>query len=194
MKKNELIIGKTYKIHSYKHDSKIHRAWNEAILLEINDDFLVFGNNKTKVTESDGRSWKTREPAILFFFYNKWYNIIGQYKKEGIYYYCNIASPFLIEDETIKYIDYDLDLRVFPNGSFKILDRGEYKYHKRIMNYSKDLDKILHKELTNLINQEKNQEYFFQHDVIKKYYEEYKKIKKRCQQFLLKFYNLTFYF
>ena len=79
MKKNELIIGKTYKIHSYKHDSKIHRAWNEAILLEINDDFLVFGNNKTKVTESDGRSWKTREPAILFFFYNKWYNIIGQY-------------------------------------------------------------------------------------------------------------------
>lgn len=177
MKGNELKIGKTYKIHSYKHDSNIHRAWDEAILLEIHDDYLVFGNNKTKVTESDGRSWKTKEPAILFFYYKDWYNIIGQCKKDGIYYYCNIASPFLIEDDTIKYIDYDLDLRVFPNGSFKVLDRGEYKYHKRIMKYSKNLDKILHKELTNLINKARNQNYAFQHDVIEKYYEKYKVIK-----------------
>ena len=175
--KNELIIGKSYKIHSYKHDSNIHRAWDEAILLEIHDDYLVFGNNKTKVTESDGRSWKTKEPAVMFFFYNDWYNIIGQCKRDGIYYYCNIASPFIIEEDTIKYIDYDLDLRVFPNGSFKVLDRGEYKYHKRIMNYSKELDKIVHKELTNLINKARNLDDVFKHETIKKYYENYKEIK-----------------
>ena len=179
MKNNELVIGKKYSIHSYKHDGNIHRGWDEAILLDINDEYLVFGNNKTKVTESDGRSWKTKEPAILFFYKNNWYNIIGQYKKDGIYYYCNIASPYIIEDETVKYIDYDLDLRVFPNGSFKVLDRGEYKYHKRIMEYSKELDKILKYELSKLIDKARQHDGAFVKEEIEKYYNIYKEIKEK---------------
>ena len=86
MNTENLMIGKKYEIHGYKHNGKIHRAWDEAVLLEIHDDYLIFGNNKTKVTESDGRTWKTKEPAVLYFFYKRWYNIIGQYKKDGIYY------------------------------------------------------------------------------------------------------------
>ena len=90
-------IGDRFIIHSYKHDGSIHRSWDEAILLDIKDDYLVFGNNKTKVVESDGRSWRTKEPAIMFFYKHSWYNIIGQLKKDGIYYYCNLASPYVIE-------------------------------------------------------------------------------------------------
>ncbi|MDD6879356.1 MAG: DUF402 domain-containing protein [bacterium] len=171
-----LFIGEKLIIHSYKHDGKIHRAWDEAVLLEENENYLVFGNYKTKVTESDGRTWKTKEPAILFFFKDKWYNVIGQIKKDGIYYYCNIASPFIIENSTVKYIDYDLDLRVFPDGSFKVLDRGEYKYHKNIMKYSNELDKILKDQLTDLIDKARNRKDPFNKEKIIKYNEKYNKI------------------
>lgn len=172
----KLEIGKRYEIHSYKHNQCIHRAWDEAVLLEIHDDYLIFGNERTKVTESDGRTWRTKEPAILYFFKNSWFNIIGQYKKNGIYYYCNIASPFIIEDNVIKYIDYDLDLRVFPDGSFKVLDRGEYKYHKQLMNYSDEIDYILKTELTNLINMVRNKELAFRPNTVESYYEKYSDI------------------
>lgn len=172
----KLEIGKRYEIHSYKHNGCIHRAWDEAVLLEIHDDYLIFGNERTKVTESDGRMWRTKEPAILYFFKNSWFNIIGQYKKDGIYYYCNIASPYIIEDGVIKYIDYDLDLRVFPDGSFKVLDRGEYKYHKQLMNYSDEIDYILKAELTNLINRVRAKELAFKENTVENYYEIYKKI------------------
>ena len=164
----KLEIGKRYEIHSYKHNGCIHRAWDEAVLLEIHDDYLIFGNERTKVTESDGRMWRTKEPAILYFFKNSWFNIIGQYKKDGIYYYCNIASPYIIEDGVIKYIDYDLDLRVFPDGSFKVLDRGEYKYHKQLMNYSDEIDYILKAELTNLINMVRAKELAFKENTVEK--------------------------
>ena len=160
----KLEIGKRYEIHSYKHNGCIHRAWDEAVLLEIHDDYLIFGNERTKVT------------AILYFFKNSWFNIIGQYKKDGIYYYCNIASPYIIEDGVIKYIDYDLDLRVFPDGSFKVLDRGEYKYHKQLMNYSDEIDYILKAELTNLINMVRAKELAFKENTVENYYEIYKKI------------------
>ena len=72
-------------------------------------------------------------------------------KKDGIYYYCNIASPFIIEENTVKYIDYDLDLRIFPSGEYKVLDRLEYKYHKKIMNYPPELDKVINNALDELI-------------------------------------------
>ncbi len=176
MKTENLVIGKKYVIHGYKHDGKIHRTWDEAILLEVHDDYLIFGNEKTKVTESDGRTWRTKEPAVLYFFYKSWYNIIGQYKKNGIYYYCNIASPFIIEEDTIKYIDYDLDLRVFPDGSFKVLDRGEYRYHKEIMHYSEQIDHILKFELTNLINLVRKKELSFEPGTVESYYEKYKEL------------------
>ena len=171
-------IGDRFIIHSYKHDGTIHRSWDEAILLDVNDNYLVFGNNKTKVTESDGRSWRTKEPAVMFFYKKKWFNVIGQLKKNGIYYYCNMASPFVIEGRTIKYIDYDLDLRVFPNGAFKILDRGEYNYHKNIMGYCNEIDTILKSDLTTLIDMTRNKKIPFSAMLIKYYNKEYNKLKK----------------
>ncbi len=179
MKNNK--IGERYIIHSYKHDGSIHRSWDEAVLLEDNDSFMVFGNDKTKVTESDGRTWKTKEPAIMYFFKDNWYNVIGQCKKDGIYYYCNIASPFVIDEQTIKYIDYDLDLRVFPDGAFKVLDRGEYNYHKNKMNYSKEIDKVLKFELSNLIEMARGRTGPFTVGKVEEYYHLYKECKIQKQ-------------
>ena len=166
-----------YIIHSYKHNGDIHRSWDEAILLDDCDEYLVFGNNKTKVLESDGRSWKTKEPAIMFFFKKKWYNVIGQLKSDGIYYYCNMASPFILEDGAIKYIDYDLDLRVFPDGAFKVLDRGEYKYHKNKMKYPETIDTILKNDLSDLIELVRKKEIPFDTQKIEYYYNIYNDVK-----------------
>ena len=174
-----MIKGKKYIIHSYKHDGKIHRSWDEAILLEETDEYLIFGNDKTLVQESDGRTWKTKEPAILYFYKNRWFNVIGQNKTDGIYYYCNLASPFIIEDDTIKYIDYDLDLRVFADNSYKILDKSEYKYHKELMKYPEEIDRILNEELKGLIKLQKEKKDAFDKKNIMKYCELYKKIKKQ---------------
>ena len=171
-------IGDKLEIHCYKHNGKLHRQWDEAVVLDIKDNYIVFGNNKTTVVDSDGRVWNTKEPAILFFFKDRWFNIIGQLKEYGIYFYCNIATPFIIDENVIKYIDYDLDLRVFPDGGFRVLDKNEYKYHKKIMNYSNELDMILKKELSNLIDMKRHNVGPFAKGIVENYYLQYQKLKK----------------
>lgn len=166
-------IGDNYIIHCYKHDGTIHRSWDEAMLLDINKDFLVFGNKRARVNNSDGRIWYTKEPAIIFYYKNKWYNIITQFKESGIYYYCNIASPTIIEGKVIKYIDYDLDLRVFQDGTYKVLDKSEYEYHKKKMNYSKEIDIIVKQELKKLIKLYELKAGPFNYECVKKYYDKY---------------------
>ena len=173
-----ICIGDKYQIQCYKHDGKVHRCWEEAVVLDIQKDYIVFGNNKTLVTRSEGVSWRTREPAIMYFFKDEWYNVIAQLKNDGIYYYCNIASPYILEEDTIKYIDYDLDLRIFPTGEYKILDRMEYKYHKKLMNYSDELDIAIKNGLDDLINRYKNNSKIFSSEENNKYYQVYEDIKK----------------
>ena len=174
----KICVGDKFKIECYKHNQKIHRYWDEAVVLDIKDDYIVFGNNKTLVIESQGTYWRTKEPAVMYFFKDKWFNIISQIKKDGIYYYCTIATPFIIEEGTIKYIDYDLDLRIFSNGQYKVLDRLEYDYHKKLMNYSEDLIKTINYALEDLIAEYLKGAIMFDEKRNKKYYSQYLVLKK----------------
>lgn len=175
---HNLKVGSKLQIHSYKHDGTIYRSWDEAVVLDMSNDYLVVGNNKTLVKEYDGRTWKTKEPAIIYFYKHNWYNVICQLKATGIYYYCNIASPYIIDDNTIKYIDYDLDLRIFPDNTYKILDKVEYEFHKKKMNYSKEVDLIVKKELKNLINIYEQGKDLFNSFTAQYYYSLYKELKE----------------
>jgi protein associated with RNAse G/E len=172
-----LCIGDNLQIHCYKHNGKVHRIWDEAVILDVKKDYVVCGNNRTLVTEAEGNTWRTKEPAIMYYFKNEWFNVICQLKKDGIYYYCNIASPFIIEDKTIKYIDYDLDLRVFATGEYKILDRLEYKRHQKLMGYSKELSMVIEDALERLISLYKKDAHFFGIAQNKEYYKLYIQLK-----------------
>ncbi len=180
MKNNE-----TLQIHSYKHNKELHRIWDNVKLLESEGNKMVVGNYKTRVIESNGRFWKTKEPAICFFYDDCWFNIIAMLKEDGVYYYCNISSPFAYDEEAIKYIDYDLDVRIDPTFKYKILDKEEYKKHSKTMAYSKDLKFVIERSLEELINLIYDRKGPFNHELIKEYYEQYKKTDKniRCKTF-----------
>ena len=171
-------VGDEMVIHCYKHNGLIYKIWDKAIVLDITDDYIVLGNENSKVTKSDGRSWITKEPAIVFFYYKRWFNIIAQLKSHGIFYYCNIASPFVIDGNIIKYIDYDLDLRVFPDWGYRILDRNEYNYHKKLLKYGRDLDIILRSELSALIDMKKKKSDPFNKEIIEYYKNIFEKLTK----------------
>lgn len=171
-------IGDKLAIHCYKHNGKIDRISGEATILDITDEYIVCANNKVKLTENDGRSHRTKEAAILFFYKNEWYNVLAQLKKYGLFYYCNIASPYVIDGNIIKYIDYDLDLRIFPDDTFKVLDKNEYKYHKMTMKYSDEIDTIVQDSLNKLIEKKEKGEIPFQKEVIENYFKVYQDIVK----------------
>lgn len=162
-------IKDKYAIHCYKHNGQINQISDEAEVIDIKDDYIVCINNRAKITEADGKSYFTREPALIFFYKKRWFNIIAQMKSFGLFYYCNIGTPYLVDENTIKYIDYDLDLRVFPDGSFKVLDKNEYKYHKNKMKYPDKIDYIINKELELLIKMNKMKEGPFDKKIIDYY-------------------------
>ncbi len=165
----ELAIGESVFVQSYKHDGKLHRTWSKGLVIDIQPHTLVVVTDHTWVVESDGRKWLTKEPAICFFFDDRFFNVISMVRKNGIYYYCNIASPSLYDGEAIKNIDYDLDLKVYPDMSYIVLDENEYEEHAKKMQYPMELKEILERSLDDLIEMVERGEKPFDFDYINDY-------------------------
>lgn len=172
LKENDLVF-----IQSYKHDGSLHRTWSKGYIIEANETQWVAVTNKAIVTEADGRTWVTREPAICFFYPDKWFNVISMIRKSGVHYYCNLASPSLYDGEAIKNIDYDLDVKVLPNGKSIILDEDEYSEHAREMHYHAKLDKVIHQALDKLLVDIRLKNGPFDEKRIMEYYDKYLTLK-----------------
>ena len=61
------LIGRWISIESFKHDGSLHRFWDRGLILDNNDDYIVIATKRAKVTESNGRRWFTKEPAVTIF-------------------------------------------------------------------------------------------------------------------------------
>ena len=170
----DLKIGESVYVQSYKHSGSLHRTWSKDQVIDIKDDFVVVVTDHSWVVEADGRRWLTKEPAICFYYTKRWYNIISMVRKTGIYYYCNLASPSLYDGEAIKNIDYDLDVKVFPNGEYVILDENEYEYHASVMNYPENIKKIISSQMEELldliVNKKEPFDFSYINDYIMKYF------------------------
>lgn len=174
-----LKVGDTLVIHCYKHNGVIYESSRVAYVLDVKEDYIVLGDENVLITKQDGRAWHTKGSAIMFFYNHRWFNIIAQLKDDGTFYYCNIASPYVLENHILKYIDYDLDLRVFSDGAFKILDRNEYNYHKRLMNYPEKINFIIKEELSSLIEMKKASVFPFDKETIEYYCKVFKELRNK---------------
>ena len=96
-------------------------------------------------------------------------------RNKSIYYYCNLSSPYVHDEEGIKYIDYDLDVKVFPSGDKIILDRDEFDFNHYDYGYTDELVEIIEKELKNLLQMIDNKEDPFNPESVLREYNEYLK-------------------
>lgn len=157
-------------IISFKHDGELHRVWKNVYKIFGSEDLVIIVNDKVEVIDGDGHKWKTKEPAICYFFRQHWFNIICMIRDDGIYYYCNLSSPFIIDQEGLKYIDYDLDVKLYPDGEVLILDRDEYDYNIKDMHYPEEIIQIIKSNLSILLEFIKEKKEPFDNESVYRWY------------------------
>lgn len=164
-------------IQSYKHNGQFHRTWLETMVLKANEHELIGCNDHTLVIEGDGRRWVTREPAIVYFHQKYWFNVVAMIRDSGISYYCNLASPYVLDKEALKYIDYDLDIKVFTDGERRLLDIDEYAAHSELWDYPEEIDQILRGSVHELLDWIEQKKGPFSPEFVNFWYERYQQLK-----------------
>lgn len=167
----EPVSKKWIVVQAYKHDGQLHRQWSPAFLLEETDEYWALGSRASLVTENDGRRWMTKEPAIFLLFKDKWMNVLAMQKENGICYYVNIATPTIKDQGYLKYIDYDLDVKLFPDDRIKELDEYEYHRHEESYGYSEELRKAIKKAMGEVEELVKKKAFPFVDEEIARFFE-----------------------
>ncbi|KRM95681.1 hypothetical protein FC24_GL002053 [Loigolactobacillus rennini DSM 20253] len=100
-------------------------------------------------------------------------------RDNGVSYYCNLASPFVLDREALKYIDYDLDVKIFPDGERKLLDVDEYAANRKRWRYSNATDKILKANVNILVDWSDQQKGPFSQAYVDIWYQRYLELAHR---------------
>ncbi|WP_036452666.1 DUF402 domain-containing protein [Mycoplasma buteonis] len=164
--------GQIINVQAYKHNGFLYRQWNGAKVIFHNKRHIVLFLRGTRVTESHNETngWRYTESAIWFLPKDSFYNAIVLFKKNvGSYYYINMASKPIFEDNTLKFIDYDLDIKCYPEKDLQIVDREEFGQNSKQMDYPLKLKEKIHEEIKNIVSMYNNYEYFFNTEILEYY-------------------------
>ncbi|MDF1520326.1 MAG: DUF402 domain-containing protein [Brevefilum sp.] len=76
-----------------------------------------------------GITLRTNDRSIERYYSNRWYNVFEIHDRDDDRlkaWYCNVTSPAEFSPGKITYIDLALDILVYPDGDFLILDEDEF--------------------------------------------------------------------
>ncbi|MGL4184056.1 MAG: DUF402 domain-containing protein [Metamycoplasmataceae bacterium] len=164
-------------IQGYKYNGELYKQWNGAKVLFENNSYLCVFLLKTKVSELKEFKYIINDPIIWFFHKKYFFNYNVTIKEDGNYFYANLSSPYIFEDNTIKYIDFDLDIKKYPNKIFHIVDNKEFQTNSEKW-YDKKLIKVILDNLSILTEIIVKENHFFDPNKIKLIINELKKEKQ----------------
>ena len=128
-------------INSRKYDGEIHKSWQAELLSETSDLLTFLGKFDFEVNHSKLGVIRRGTVSYEFYWKNRWLNVFRFHEPEGDLrnFYCNLNLPPVLTDGVLDYVDLDVDVLVWRDFSFEILDVDEYERHAVKYNYSKEL-------------------------------------------------------
>jgi len=150
-------------INARKFDNKIHRSW-KCKFIEQRDALLIFvGEFDKEVTHNDLGIIRRGTVSYEYYWLDRYYNIFRFHEPEGSLrnFYCNVNLPPTFENGVLDYIDLDMDVLVWKDFSFKVLDMEDFEYNSQKFNYSKKLIENAKKSLAELMRMIKKRQFPF---------------------------------
>jgi uncharacterized protein len=98
--------------------------------IQRDEDHLFF----TAVFERDGRDlgyvrFDKGDVFYEWYYFDRWYNVFQVYSASGDLkgWYCNITAPAKVDGDELTFVDLALDLWVWPDHRYLVLDEDEFQ-------------------------------------------------------------------
>ncbi len=102
-----------------------HRTGFGFVRMSAASTIEVFVPHLNDSASYDGSWFNTYSDGIYHFDRLAWHNIIEGQRRGG-YWYCNVATPVNLEGRCLRWIDLDIDVEFFGDGSWWIADIPEF--------------------------------------------------------------------
>jgi len=127
----------TWQLSAFKYDQRIHYT---LPMMLLSDDGRVarFQSAPGAILIHYTRGLKLPQRRCdLTFWRERWYNAYTNYDDNDAFsnLYCNVGMPPILDSNTLRFVDLDLDVRFFPGGKYELLDEDEFVEHAKHYQY-----------------------------------------------------------
>lgn len=157
------LLEKSITINSRKFDGSVRRSWR-CDLTGRDGPLLVFlGVFDSEVNHSDLGIIRPGTVSYEYYWLDRWYNVFRFHEPGGELrnHYCNINMPPVFQDGVLDYVDLDIDVLVWPDGGYKILDMEEFEENSNKFKYPKDVTDAAETALNELLQLIETKEFPF---------------------------------
>lgn len=157
---------KTATIISRKFNNVVHRSWKARLIGQEGNLINFVGEFENTVNHKQlgiiGRGTVSYE----FYWLDRWYNVFRFHEHDGAFrnFYANINLPPKFDNDVLDYVDLDIDLMIFGDLSYQILDLDEFEENIKLFSYPKDLQENVGKSLKELIFMVENRVFPFNYE------------------------------
>jgi len=144
--------GEIVTINSRKYDLSIRRSW-ECRLLEQTGSLLVFaGIFDDDLSHPELGLIRRGTISYEYYWLDRWYNIFRFHEPSGSLrnYYCNINLPPSYKKGVLDYVDLDIDVVVWDDFTYKVLDMDEYEVNAAAFVYPEYVTSKVKKAVTEI--------------------------------------------
>ena len=126
------------RIVSTKYDGTLRDSYEAQLLdhvgpvlrLKVPAGTLVYEGKRAALVEAE-------DNAVEIYFTDRWYNV-WHFKEHTTYpnlWYANVALPARLDGDTLCWVDLDIDIRCYLDGSLRVLDEDEFARNRVEMSY-----------------------------------------------------------
>lgn len=106
---------------TWRYSGRVLRRSDNAVLIEA-----LFNREDSNFHEI---LLKNGDRFVEEYYTDRWYNIFEIHDRDDERlkgWYCNVTLPAQVTEHEIRYVDLALDLLVYPDGRYLVLDEDEF--------------------------------------------------------------------
>ena len=131
--------GQQITINSRKYDQRIRRSWLGGLINQTETLLVVVGRFEFDVDHADLGFIRQGTVSFEHYWLERWYNVFRFHEPDGSLrnYYCNISMPPTFENDVLDFVDLDIDVVVWPDNRYEVLDLDDFAQNTMKFSYPK---------------------------------------------------------
>lgn len=133
--------GQQITINSRKYDQRIRRSWLGGLAKQTATLLVLVGRFEFDVDHADLGLIRQGTVSFEHYWLDRWYNVFRFHEPDGSLrnHYCNISMPPTFKNDVLDYVDLDIDVVVWPDTRYKVLDLAHFAENTVKFGYPKDI-------------------------------------------------------
>lgn len=126
---DEMCENQCIAVRVLKYDGSLHREWRAQVKEQTESLLILDAAFEEEVNHSRLGLIRRGTVSLEYYWLDRWYNVFRFLEPDGSLriFYCNVNMPPLFDGRVLTYVDLDVDLIVFPDLSYEILDLEEFE-------------------------------------------------------------------